>query len=61
MSEMLSHSDFDMKDIGRKKTAVFIIVMHKINIDSFWAVLLFDFHILLEMEKETIRLNTNKV
>lgn len=25
-SEMLSHSDFDMKDIGKKKTAVFIIV-----------------------------------
>jgi len=26
ISEMLSHSDFDMKDIGRKKTAVFIII-----------------------------------
>ena len=26
LSEMLSHSDFDMKDIGRKKTAVFMIV-----------------------------------
>ena len=26
LSEMLSHSDFDMKDIGRKKTAVFIII-----------------------------------
>ncbi len=26
MSEMLSHSDFDMKDIGRKKTAVFIVI-----------------------------------
>lgn len=26
LSEMLSYSDFDMKDIGRKKTAVFIIV-----------------------------------
>lgn len=26
LSEMLSHSDFDMKDIGRKKTAVFIVV-----------------------------------
>ena len=25
-SEMLSHSDFDMKDIGKKKTAVFIII-----------------------------------
>lgn len=26
LSEMLSHSDFDMKEIGRKKTAVFIII-----------------------------------
>ena len=26
ISEMLSHSDFDMTDIGRKKTAVFIII-----------------------------------
>ena len=26
LSEMLSHSDFDMKDIGRNKTAVFIII-----------------------------------
>ena len=26
LSEMLSNSDFDMKDIGRKKTAVFIVV-----------------------------------
>lgn len=26
LSEMLSHSDFDMKDIGRKKTAVFIVI-----------------------------------
>ncbi len=26
ISEMLSHSDFDMKDIGRKKTAVFIVI-----------------------------------
>lgn len=26
LSEMLSHSDFDMKDIGKKKTAVFIII-----------------------------------
>ena len=26
ISEMLSYSDFDMKDIGRKKTAVFIVV-----------------------------------
>ena len=26
LSEMLSHSDFDMHDIGRKKTAVFLIV-----------------------------------
>ena len=26
LSEMLSHSDFDMKDIGRKKTAVFLII-----------------------------------
>ncbi len=26
LSEMLSHSDFDMKDIGRKKTAVFLVV-----------------------------------
>ena len=26
LSEMLSHSDFDMEDIGRKKTAVFIII-----------------------------------
>ena len=26
LSEMLSHSDFDMKDIGREKTAVFIVV-----------------------------------
>ena len=26
LSEMLSHTDFDMKDIGRKKTAVFIII-----------------------------------
>lgn len=26
ISEMLSHSDFDMKDIGREKTAVFIVV-----------------------------------
>ena len=26
LSEMLSHSDFDIKDIGRKKTAVFIII-----------------------------------
>jgi len=26
LSEMLCHSDFDMKDIGRKKTAVFMIV-----------------------------------
>lgn len=26
LSEMLSHNDFDMKDIGRKKTAVFIII-----------------------------------
>ncbi len=26
LSEMLAHNDFDMKDIGRKKTAVFIII-----------------------------------
>ena len=26
ISEMLSHSDFDMKEIGRKKTAVFIVI-----------------------------------
>jgi|LSQX01.3.fsa_nt_gb type IV secretion system protein VirD4 len=26
LSEMLSYSDFDMKDIGRRKTAVFIII-----------------------------------
>lgn len=26
LSEMLSHSDFNMKDIGRKKTAVFIVI-----------------------------------
>lgn len=26
ISEMLSHSDFDMKEIGRKKTAVFLVV-----------------------------------
>lgn len=26
LSEMLSHSDFNMKDIGREKTAVFIVV-----------------------------------
>ena len=26
LSEMLSHSDFDMKDIGRQKTAVFIVI-----------------------------------
>lgn len=26
LSEMLSHSDFDMKEIGRKKTAVFIVI-----------------------------------
>ena len=26
LSEMLAHSDFDMEDIGRKKTAVFIVV-----------------------------------
>ena len=26
MSEMLSHSDFDMKEIGRQKTAVFIVI-----------------------------------
>ncbi len=26
MSEMLSHSDFELEDIGRKKTAVFIII-----------------------------------
>lgn len=26
LSEMLAHSDFNMKDIGRKKTAVFIII-----------------------------------
>lgn len=26
LSEMLSHSDFDIKDIGRQKTAVFIVV-----------------------------------
>lgn len=26
ISEMLSHNDFDIKDIGRKKTAVFIVV-----------------------------------
>ena len=26
LSEMLSHSDFNMEDIGRKKTAVFIVV-----------------------------------
>ena len=26
LSEMLAHSDFDMDDIGRKKTAVFIVV-----------------------------------
>lgn len=26
LSEMLSHSDFDMKDIGREKTAVFIVI-----------------------------------
>ena len=26
LSEMLSHSDFDMKDIGRKRTAVFIVI-----------------------------------
>ena len=25
LSEMLSHSDFDMKEIGRKKTAVFVV------------------------------------
>ncbi len=27
LSEMLSYSDFDMRDIGRKKTAVFLIVI----------------------------------
>ena len=26
ISEMLSHSDFDMEDIGKKKTAVFIVI-----------------------------------
>lgn len=26
LSEMLAHSDFDMEDIGRKKTAVFIVI-----------------------------------
>ncbi|MBE6149716.1 MAG: DUF87 domain-containing protein [Firmicutes bacterium] len=26
LSEMLSHNDFDMKDIGRKKTAVFVVI-----------------------------------
>ena len=26
LSEMLSHNDFDMKDIGRQKTAVFIVI-----------------------------------
>ena len=26
LSEMLSHSDFDMRDIGRKKTAVFMVI-----------------------------------
>lgn len=26
LSEMLSHSDFDMKDIGREKTAVFLVI-----------------------------------
>ena len=26
LSEMLSHSDFNMEDIGRKKTAVFIVI-----------------------------------
>ena len=26
LSEMLSHSDFDMRDIGKKKTAVFMII-----------------------------------
>ena len=26
LSEMLSHSDFDMKDIGRHKTAVFLVI-----------------------------------
>ncbi len=26
LAEMLSHSDFDMKDIGRKKTAVFLLI-----------------------------------
>jgi len=26
LSEMLSHSDFDMKSIGRKKTAVFLVI-----------------------------------
>lgn len=26
LSEMLSHSDFDMKDIGKKKTAVFLVI-----------------------------------
>lgn len=26
LSEMLAHSDFDMKDIGRKKTAVFLVI-----------------------------------
>ncbi len=26
LSEMLGHNDFDMKDIGRKKTAVFIVI-----------------------------------
>ena len=26
LSEMLAHNDFDMKDIGRKKTAVFIVI-----------------------------------
>lgn len=26
LSEMLSYSDFDMKDIGRKKTAVFLVI-----------------------------------
>lgn len=26
ISEMLSHSDFDMKEIGRKKTAVFLVI-----------------------------------
>lgn len=26
LSEMLSHNDFDLKDIGRKKTAVFLVI-----------------------------------